>query len=330
MYKKIIIAAIVFIFVVTSAFGLWTVRCEDFINNTRINAEVAIPSKLGFTVMYDKVIASLNPPVMFRYYLTKVKKVDVNMKYGYYKVTDTPLKDFLDDVILGRQSTIKITFPEGYNTYDMAERMSRFIVDDENEFVSLIHDRAFIKELTGMDLPSLEGYLYPNTYTFPPFTKPKTVIKTMYWLFKTQLPYDAESKAASLGMSLNEIIILASIIQKETYDPSEAPIIASVYYNRLRSNMRLQADPTVIYGLLPDFNGNLTKRELQNRHNPYNTYKMKGLPPTPICNPSKVAIEAALNPAQTNYLYFVADKNHKHVFSENYNDQVNNVNMFQK
>lgn len=329
MYKKIIIAVIVFIFLVTSAFGLWTVHCEDFMN-TRINAEVAIPSKMGFTVMYDKVIAGLNPPVGFKYYLTKIKKVDVNMKYGYYKVTNTPLKDFLDNVILGKQSTIKITFPEGYNTYDIANRMSRFIVDDENEFMTLIHDRQFILELTGKNLPSLEGYLYPNTYTFEPFTKPKTVIKTMYWLFRTQLPQNAEELAAAQGLTLNEAIILASIVQKETYDPSEAPIIASVYYNRLRSNMRLQADPTVIYGLLPDFNGNLTKRELQNRNNPYNTYRMKGLPPTAICNPSKVAIEAVLNPAHTNYLFFVADKNHKHVFSENYNDQINNVNMFQK
>ncbi|MGE4317828.1 MAG: endolytic transglycosylase MltG [Deferribacterales bacterium] len=330
MLRIIVIALIASLFAVTSAFGFWTVRCEKFINETRITAEVTIPKTGGFNVMYNEVFRPLDTPFFFKYYLTRVKDIDKNLKYGYYKVTDTTVKDFLDMMTKGAQSTMKITFPEGYNTFDMAQRLDNFIVDDAGQFFRLTRDPEFIYKLTGMNLNSLEGYLYPNTYNFPPFSRPNFVIQTMYWLFTQQLPKNAEARAAELGMTLNEIIILASIIQKETFDPSEAPVISSVYHNRLKKKMRLQADPTVIYGLLPEFDGNLTKKHLQDDTNPYNTYKRKGLPPTPICNPSKMAIEAALYPADTRYLYFVADKNHVHSFSENYNDQINNVNKFQK
>jgi UPF0755 protein len=330
MIRIAVIAFAVVMFLATASFGLWTVKCEDFLSNTNVTAEITVPKKNGFNVMYENVIAKLNPPFLFRQYLIKVKEVDLNMKYGYYKVEDTPLKDFLDNLIKGKQSTMKITFPEGFNTYDMAGRVGRFIVDDPDEFTRLIRDREYIYNLTGQNLDSLEGYLYPSTYTFEPLTKPKTVIKTLYWYFKKQLPADIESRAAALGMSVHDIIILASIIQKETFDPSEAPLISSVYHNRLRKGMRLQADPTVIYGLLPDFDGNLRKRDLQNPDNPYNTYRHNGLPPTPICNPTKMAIDAALYPAQTNYLFFVADKNRKHTFSVNYDEHREKVYINQK
>jgi len=330
MYKIAFIAFTVVMFLATASFGLWTVKCEDFINNTRITAEISIPKGNGFNVMYENVIAKLDTPPLFRQYLIRMKEVDLNMKFGYYKVEDTPLKDFLDMIILGRQSVMKITFPEGFNTYDMSKRVGRFVVDDGEEFFRLTRDPQYIYELTGQNLESLEGYLYPSTYTFEPLTKPKTVIKTLYFYFKKQLPADIESRAAALGMSVNDIIILASIIQKETYDSSEAPLISSVYHNRLKKGMRLQADPTVIYGLLPDFDGNLRKRDLQDSSNPYNTYRKGGLPPTPICNPTKMAIEAALNPANTDYLYFVADKNRRHTFSVTYDEHREKVNVNQK
>lgn len=330
MLKKLFIGIIFFAFVTTSSFGFWTVSCENFINNTRVSAEVIIPKKNGFNVFYEAVFKDMDTPFFFKFYLTKIKKLDVNLKYGYYKADDITLAEFFDMVSSGRQSTMKITFPEGYNIYDMDTRLRRFISDDTDDFLTLVKDREYIMALTGQPLDSLEGYLYPSTYSFDPFTKPKQVIKTMYWLFNQQLPADIGEKAAALGMSVNDIIILASIIQKETFDPQEAPLISSVYHNRLRKNMRLQADPTVIYGLLPDFDGNLKKKHLYDRSNPYNTYRMTGLPPTPICSPTKMAIDAALNPADTPYLYFVADKNRKHTFSVDYNDQINNVNKYQK
>ncbi|WP_303851435.1 endolytic transglycosylase MltG [Seleniivibrio woodruffii] len=330
MIRIAVIAFAVVMFLATASFGLWTVKCEDFLSNTRVTAEITVPKQNGFNVMYENVIAKLNPPFMFREYLIRVKEIDLNMKYGYYKVEDTPLKDFLNDIILGKQSTMKITFPEGYNTYDMAARVGRFIVDDGEEFLRLTRDKNYIYELTGQNLESLEGYLYPSTYTFEPMTRPKKVIKTLYWYFKKQLPADIESRAAALGMSVNDIIILASIIQKETYDPAEAPLISSVYHNRLKKGMRLQADPTVIYGLLPEFDGNLRKRNLQDPSNPYNTYRHGGLPPTPICSPTRMAINAALYPADTDYLYFVADKNHRHTFSVSYDEHREKVNVNQK
>lgn len=330
MLRIAVIAFAVVMFLATASFGLWTVKCEDFLSNTRVTAEITVPKQNGFNVMYETVIAKLHPPFLFREYLIRVKEIDINMKYGYYKVEDTPLKDFLNSIILGKQSTMKITFPEGFNTYDMSARVGRFIVDDGEEFFRLTRDKNYIYELTGQNLDSLEGYLYPSTYTFEPMTRPKKVIKTLYWYFKKQLPADIESRAAALGMSVNDIIILASIIQKETYDPAEAPLISSVYHNRLRKGMRLQADPTVIYGLMPEFDGNLRKRDLQDPSNPYNTYRHGGLPPTPICNPTRMAINAALYPADTDYLYFVADKNHKHTFSVSYDEHREKVNINQK
>lgn len=330
MIKKLLIAVIFIAFVTTSSFGFWTVSCENFINNTRVTTEITIPKKNGFNVFYEAVFKDLDTPFFFRLYLTKVKKTDINLKYGYYKVSDVSLSEFLEIVTTGKQSDLKITFPEGYNTYDMANRISRFLAESGDDFILLTKDREFIMALTGQPLDSLEGYLYPNTYSFPPYTTSKQIIKTMYWLFNQQLPPNIGERAAELGMTVNEIITLASIIQKETYDAQEAPIISSVYHNRLRKNMRLQADPTVIYGLLPDFDGNLTKSQLRDASNPYNTYKMKGLPPTPICNPTKMAIEAALYPADTDYLFFVADNSGRHTFSVDYKDQINNVNKFQK
>ncbi len=178
-------------------------------------------------------------------------------------------------------------------------------------------------------------FLYPDTYFFPPKSTPEFVATAMYKAFLSQLPPENfEDKADKLGgLSLYEAVTLASIIQKETYDPDEAPpLISSVFHNRLKYRMRLQADPTIIYGLYPEFDGNITKQNLRDSSNPYNTYKINGLtPPTPpICSPSKVALEAAVNPADTKYLYFVADKNHRHVFSKNYREHINQVNRHQK
>jgi len=330
MIKKILIAAVVAAFLLTSLFGGWVVSSEKFLDNTLVTMEIEIPKNANFNYLYDRVFKNLKTPPAFRIYLIKVVKLDRNLKYGYYRAQERSLRSFLNSIMAGRQSTVKVTIPEGYNIYDTANLLSKRIIKDPAEFIRLTKDKEFIKSLTGKDYDSLEGFLYPNTYRFPPKSSPKLVIRAMYNLYKNQLPKDFAEKAKALKRTPYEILILASIIQKETYDPSEAPLISSVFHNRLKYRMRLQADPTIIYGLYPDFDGNITKKNLRDSSNPYNTYKINGLPPTPICSPSKVALDAAINPADTKYLYFVADKERKHIFTTNYKSHRREVYINQK
>lgn len=330
MLRKITIAAIVAVFVITSLAGYWIIRCERFLDNTHVTVELEIQRHSTFNDLYNRLFAHLNTPPAFRIYLIKKLKLAKNMKYGYYRAEDLPVRRLLDAIMKGRQSTIKVTIPEGFNIYDLSNRLSERIVDSAAQFLKKLKDKEFIRMLTGHEYHSLEGLLYPNTYFFPPHSDPEYIASAMYKMFLEQLPEDFDKKAKALGMTRYQAVILASIIQKETYDPKEAPIISSVFHNRLRYHMRLQADPTVIYGLYPDFDGNIRKKDLENPDNPYNTYKIKGLPPTPICSPSKIALEAAVNPADTKYLYFVADKEHKHIFSKSYKEHMRRVYYYQK
>jgi len=330
MFRIIGIAVILAAFLLTSVIGLWILQCEKFLDNTLVTVELNIEPNTSFNSLYNRLFKHMKTPPLFRQYLIKKIKLDRNIKYGYYRADELPIRRVLDAIAKGRQSTMKVTIPEGYNMYDVSNRMSERIVESAGEFLKTVKDKTFIKNLTGKDYISLEGFLYPDTYFFPPNSEPQYVASAMYQMFMKQLPDDFDEKAHKLGLTSYEAIILASIIQKETYDPDEAPLISSVFHNRLKFPMRLQADPTIIYGLYPEFDGNIRKTDLRDRGNPYNTYKIDGLPPTPICNPSKVALEAAVNPADTRYLYFVADKEHRHIFSTNYRDHTNEVNRNQK
>jgi UPF0755 protein len=330
MIKKLLIAATLAAFLLTSAFGLWVVQSEKFLDNTIVTLELEIPKNANFNYLYDRVFKNLETPIGFRLYLIKVMKVDRNLKYGYYRADEHSIRTLLNAVMSGRQSTLKVTIPEGYNIYDISNKLSERIIEDPKEFLRTAKDKEYIKTLTGGEYASIEGFLYPNTYRFPPKSSPKTVINAMYRLYLDQRPADFDEKAKKLGKTPYEALILASIIQKETYDAEEAPIISSVFHNRLKYRMRLQADPTIIYGLYPEFDGNITKKNLRDSSNPYNTYKINGLPPTPICNPSKVALEAAVNPADTKYLYFVATKDRKHIFTTNYRAHRREVYRHQK
>ena len=175
---------------------------------------------------------------------------------------------------------------------------------------------------------SLEGYLFPETYRLARGLSAREVVTTLVHQFHEAWEEIAPQAEAN-GMSMREIVILASIIEKETGTAEERPRIASVFLNRLRRGMRLESDPTVIYGI-PDFDGNLRRRDLENRGNPYNTYRIRGLPPGPIANPGADALRAVLHPEDTDYLYFVSRNDGTHWFSTTYSEHVNAVNRYQK
>ncbi|MDP2973069.1 MAG: endolytic transglycosylase MltG, partial [Deltaproteobacteria bacterium] len=175
---------------------------------------------------------------------------------------------------------------------------------------------------------TLEGYLFPDTYHFIKEMEPEEVIRMMVHQFRKIFGPDLIEKASQMGITPREAVTLASIIEKEASLSEEKPLVSAVFHNRLKRRIPLQSDPTVIYGI-SNFDGNLTKEHLLTP-TPYNTYLILGLPPTPICNPGKESIIAALHPASAPYLYFVSKNDGSHHFSESFEEHQRAVGKYQK
>jgi UPF0755 protein len=222
----------------------------------------------------------------------------------------------------------KVTIPEGLTLRETAELLGRNGVLDPDEFIAASSDPKLLKILPGRSVTGLEGYLFPDTYSYTKGVTAEEFVRMMVSRFK-----NVYSSLAGLrqrvNLTDNEVITLASIIEKETGSPPERPVISAVFHNRLRLGMRLESDPTVIYGLGEDFDGNLTKGDL-NSMTEYNTYLIRGLPPGPISNPGKESIIAALKPAPVEYIYFVSRGDGTHYFSENYKDHQRAVSEYQR
>jgi UPF0755 protein len=245
--------------------------------------------------------------------LARIKGMDKTLKAGEYQLakTMTPIQ-ILDALVSGKTFLYRLTIPEGYNLLQIAEEAGRQGLGDAVQLAEFASSpetaRAF-----GIEASSLEGYLFPDTYLFPKGISNQVLIAKMVERFQEQFSLEWRQRAEALNMSIHEIVTLASIIEKETGDPSERPVIASVFHNRLKKGMRLESDPTVIYGI-ENFDGNITRTHLKTP-TPYNTYTIRGLPPGPIANPGSDAIKAALYPADTDYLFFVSRKDRTHQFS---------------
>lgn len=220
--------------------------------------------------------------------------------------------DVLARLVAGDIRKFQVTIPEGFNLREIAARLEKTGIGSAENFLSLSNDAAFIKGL-GVSASSLEGYLFPETYTYTSSTTPRQLLETMVEQLNDQLTPELLKNAASLGLDRHQLITLASIIQKEAGNVMEMPLIAAVFHNRLQRRIALQADPTVIYGIA-DFNGNLTRKHLETP-TPYNTYRKRGLPPGPIASPGRFALHAAANPAPSKDLYFVARGDGTHEFN---------------
>ena len=260
--------------------------------------------------------------------LARLKGAVSKVKAGEYALdtTMTPLH-VLDVLEKGKVIKYRITIPEGYTVFQVAALIKEAGIAKGDCFAEKAFDPSL---LTSMSIKgkSFEGYLFPDTYFFTKGINQEEIIRVMTDRFKTVFNENFVARAKELGLNEKDVVTLASIIEKETYCRQEKYLISAVFHNRLRKGIRLQSDPTVIYGL-KSFNGNLTKRDLQKK-TPYNTYRIKGLPPGPICNPGKEAIEAVLNPAQTDYLYFVSKNDGTHYFSKNLVEHNQAVAKYQK
>jgi UPF0755 protein len=200
----------------------------------------------------------------------------------------------------------------GANLFDVAAILGAYSLADPEEFLEAATSRPLLARL-GIIADSAEGYLVPDTYNLVKNMPPAKILEIMVKPFREKFTPRMEQKAAMAGLSVHEVVTIASIIEKETGVPAEKPLVSSVIRKRLALGMPLQMDPTVIYGV-KRFDGTVTKRDLQTP-GPYNTYLNRGLPPGPISNPGDDAIAAALSPAKTNYLYFVSNNDGTHTFS---------------
>ncbi len=236
------------------------------------------------------------------------------------------LRDILEMLEQGRVLQHLVLIPEGFTLAQILERLVQERLLAPGEAQALPGDHQLAASL-GLGREGLEGYLFPDTYHFPKGLPAKAMLGAMVKRF--QQAWEPLAPAAQAqGLSRRQAVTLASIIEREAKVPAERPLISAVYHNRLKKGMKLQADPTVIYGL-PDFDGAITRAQLEHDH-PYNTYNREGLPPGPICSPGRASLAAAVHPAAVDYLYFVAKGDGSHAFSVEYRDQINNVNKLRQ
>jgi UPF0755 protein len=268
----------------------------------------------------------INFPLKFKL-IARLKKYDRKIMAGEYALSSsmTPVA-ILETLTNGKVRLHRLSIPEGFNIKQIAQRVESSGFCGKEGFTKAATDPKFAQKMR-IPAQTFEGYLFPDTYLFPKDINAKEIISAMVKQFRMTFRDEWEIRAQTLGFTMHEIVTLASIIEKETGVASERPVIASVFQNRLKRNMRLESDPTVIYGI-KNYNGNITKKDLQ-RLTPYNTYMITGLPPGPIANPGAESIKAALFPAKTNYLYFVAKLDKTHQFSATLTDHNRAVRKYQ-
>ncbi len=244
------------------------------------------------------------------------------------KVTPSAL---LDDLVSGKGAFAAITVPEGLAVQEIAARVEEQGLGNAAEFLRLARDPAFIASLKlpfPPRAPSLEGYIFPETYFIHRAAGEAALLTVMVREFKKRAAALLMERASSVRMNPYDALILASIIEKETGVDAERPLVSAVFHNRLKARIRLGSDPTVIYGIA-QFNGNLTRVHLKTP-GPYNTYVNFGLPPTPITSPGMASLRAAVEPAKADYLYFVSKGNGTHYFSNDYSAHEKAVDRYQR
>jgi len=245
--------------------------------------------------------------------LARWRGVQAKLKPGEYQFeAGMTNREVLDKIVRGDRVIRRLVVPEGSSFAQIAALMGKAGIAPQVETMKFFRDPALLAAL-GFPAVSLEGYLFPAAYEYDRETTAEGLLRQMLKKFQDSIRGTLTDRAKQSGWTIPQVVTLASIIEKETGLAAERPLISSVFHNRLRIGMPLQTDPTVIYGL-PNFDGNLRKEDLRNPH-AYNTYVHVGLPPGPIASPGLASLEAALNPAASNYLFFVAKGDGSHFFS---------------
>ena len=259
--------------------------------------------------------------------IARIKGLDKHLKAGEYLLSATmPPRQILEIMVKGAVNLHKLTVPEGYSIPQIAVLVENANFGTKIDFIKTATDPVLAGKY-GLEAATFEGYLFPDTYFFPREVAMEQIISTMVNRFRSVFTTEWKVRAEDLGFTVHQIVTLASIIEKETGAAFERPIISSVFHNRLKKKMRLESDPTVIYGI-KNFDGNLTRKHLST-HTSYNTYKIRGLPAGPIANPGRASLEAALYPEKTVFLYFVSKRDTTHYFSTNLKEHNQAVRKYQ-
>ncbi|MGD8493531.1 MAG: endolytic transglycosylase MltG [Desulfobacterales bacterium] len=330
--KKILLLTVVIVLLIVAGIGAFFLHLQHYAQSPASSKAadriISIPAGQSFnqTTATLAKVGIIHHPYKFKI-VARLKGYDKKLQAGEYILSATlsPVQ-ILQKMVNGDVRLYRLTVPEGLNLYQIAELVEETGLASKSDFMAAATSAEFAHQL-GLNADTFEGYLFPETYFFPKNVAVKTIISTMVDRFRQIFSPDWQKRAEQMGFSRHQIVILASIIEKETGAPFERPLISSVFHNRLNRNMRLESDPTVIYGL-ENFDGNLKRKHLE-APTPYNTYKRSGLPAGPIANPGKASLEAALYPADTKFMYFVSKKDHTHQFSTNFKDHQRAVQKYQ-
>lgn len=254
-------------------------------------------------------------------YLRYVRRVGGQLRAGDYLFTpesaQTP-DQVVDRLLKGEILSVKVTLPEGLRIDEQAELFEQAGLGAADAFVKKARDPNFVKAL-GLEADSLEGYLFPDTYLIPKNATVEQILRWQVERFRDAWKTALKQRKDGIELSEHEAVTLSSIIEKETGQPDERPRISCVFHNRIRMDMKLQTDPTVIYSIIlrkGAFDGKIRRSDLDAPH-PYNTYSVKGLPPGPIASAGLAALEATLNPIVCDDLFFVSRNDGTHVFCPN-------------
>ena len=234
---------------------------------------------------------------------------------GEYQLANKVLKNIINDLNNGKTVTHKLSITEGMNIYQLNQ-----LIDDSY----LINDCHMLKCIK-TDLSFKEGIIFPDTYYYKKNMLASTILQKSHDILNGHLNYFFKNKDLNNELKKEEILILASIIEKEAGNNDEKFDISSVFLKRLSIDMKLQADPTIIYGLLPDFDGDIKKSDILDKNNKYNTYMINGLPPSPIAVSSLSSIKSVYEGVPSDYLFFVADSKTSHYFSKTYKEHLNKI-----
>ena len=299
---------------------------NDPVSTNNETIEITVESGASFASVSTQLNQAglITKPLYFKL-LAKFKDNTQLIKSGEYQFnTQQTPTEILNDLVKGNTKQYKITVIEGKRFKDFLTQLN-----ENNKIDHTIQNDEQIKHALGIEQKNLEGLFLPETYTFSAGTKDMDILRQSYDLLRNFLDEEWPKRSEDSFVSTPyEALILASIVEKETSAPEERARIAGVFISRLKIRMPLQTDPTVIYGIGDEFDGNITRKHLET-DTPYNTYTRRGLPPSPICLVGKESIKAVLHPDITEDLYFVSKKDGTHYFSKTYEEHVNAVRKYQ-